>query len=222
MQENRNDLKIDWCDFKAAEYACKNWHYSKCMPAGKTVKVGAWENGKYIGCVIFSRGANVNLGTQFGLKQDRICELTRVALTNHKHFVSEILAKAIKFLKNKCPDLYVIISYADTEQNHKGGIYQATNWIYLGRTAGERYFILNGKKTHPKSIHSKYGKGSQSLTFLKKIDSNASEYYTKGKHKYAFPLNKRVKKELEKIKQEYPKRFDEGAVIRKYEKLDLN
>ena len=72
MQENKNDLKIDWCDFKAAEYACKNWHYSKCMPAGKTVKVGAWENGKYIGCVIFSRGANVNLGTQFGLKQDRI------------------------------------------------------------------------------------------------------------------------------------------------------
>ena len=116
----------------------------------------------------------------------------------------------------------MIISYADTEQNHKGGIYQATNWIYLGRTAGERYFILNGKKTHPKSIHSKYGKGSQSLTFLKKIDSNASEYYTKGKHKYAFPLNKRVKKELEKIKQEYPKRFDEGVVIRKYEKLDLN
>ncbi len=221
MQENKSDLKIDWCDFKAAEYACKNWHYSKCMPAGKTVKIGAWEDGKYIGCVIFSRGANSNLGTQFGLSQDKICELTRVALTKHKHFVSEILAKAIKFLKMKCPGMKLIVSYADTEQNHKGGIYQATNWIYLGKTSGEKYFIFKGKKTHPKSIHSKYGKGSQSLKFLKRLDPQASEYTTTGKHKYIFVLDKRLKKEVDRIKQDYPKKSNDGIVITKYEKIDL-
>jgi hypothetical protein len=51
---------MDWATHAAAVYACRHWHYSGCMPAGKTVKVGAWELGRFIGCVIFGRGANNN------------------------------------------------------------------------------------------------------------------------------------------------------------------
>ena len=51
----KNDLKLDWCDIKAARFACMNWHYSKSVPVGKLVKVGVWENKKYIGCVLFGR-----------------------------------------------------------------------------------------------------------------------------------------------------------------------
>lgn len=40
-----NDLKIDYCDIKAARYACEHFHYSKSVPAGKTVKIGVWEDG---------------------------------------------------------------------------------------------------------------------------------------------------------------------------------
>jgi hypothetical protein len=29
------ELKIDWASHEAAKYACENWHYSKCLPAGK-------------------------------------------------------------------------------------------------------------------------------------------------------------------------------------------
>ena len=43
------ELKIDWATHKAAKYACENWHYSKCLPSGKTVKLGVWEDNNFIG-----------------------------------------------------------------------------------------------------------------------------------------------------------------------------
>ncbi|MEK5338134.1 protein Mom [Bacillus sp. FSL M8-0166] len=201
-----SDLKVAWATHEAAKFACEQFHYSKCLPVGKLVKVGAWEDGNFIGVVIFSRGANSRIGSPYGLTQKECCELTRVALTKHKSFVSEILAKAIKFLRNQSPNIQLIISYADAEQNHHGGIYQATNWIYEGKTDGEHYFIINGKKTHPKSIHSKYGKGSQRLEWLKEnIDSNAQKHITIGKHKYLMPLTKKMRKKIIHLHKPYPK-----------------
>ena len=69
------NLRLDYCDFKAAKFACLNWHYSKAVPAGKLVKVGVWENDKFIGCVLFGRGANNNMHKAFGLKVTECCEL---------------------------------------------------------------------------------------------------------------------------------------------------
>ena len=33
-------LRLDWCSHDAAKYAVEHYHYSRSMPAGKTVKVG--------------------------------------------------------------------------------------------------------------------------------------------------------------------------------------
>ena len=73
------ELKLDWASYEAAKHACAHWHYSKAMPATKLVKIGVWEYGKFIGVVIFSRGAAPHLGDPC-LPQTDICELTRVAL----------------------------------------------------------------------------------------------------------------------------------------------
>ena len=203
-------LKIDWATYEATKYACLHWHYSKVVPVGKLVKVGAWEDGKFIGVVVFSRGANLSLGRPYNLTQFECCELTRVAMRPHKCFVSQVLAEAIKFLKRMCPEMRLIISYADIEQGHYGGIYQATNWVYEGKTTSARYFVINGKKTHTKSMHSKYkdkyADYVASIDWVKKyIDKNAIVYYDEGKHKYLFPLDKEMKKQVGKLKKPYPK-----------------
>ncbi|OKP16746.1 protein Mom, partial [Serratia fonticola] len=150
-------LTVDWATHKAAAHACLNWHYAKAVPVGKLVKVGAWENDQFIGVVIFSRGANNHIGQPYSLKQDQVCELTCVALRDHKSPVSQILAKAIKFLTAVCPGLRLIVSYADKDQNHHGGIYQATNWIYEGLVGAGTLgaFIVKGKKVHPRSVAAK-------------------------------------------------------------------
>ena len=199
-------LKIDWATHEAAKFACLNWHYAKAIPVGKLVKVGAWENEKYIGCVIFGRGANNNMLKPFGLKADEGCELVRIALNKHETPVSKILSFALKFLKKQSPELRLVVSYADADQNHHGGIYQATNWIYDGlKNAGTMgAFIINGKKTHPKSVHSKGIK--QNINAVKKhLDPNATIFITKGKHRYLMPLDNEMKKQIEVLAKPYPK-----------------
>ena len=154
MQDKVN-LRIDWASHQAAEYACKNFHYSKSIPVPPIVKVGAWENDKYIGCVLFSRGASSNLLKPYGLNQDQGCELTRVALTSHKTPVSRIMMLAIKFLKKKCPELKLIVSFADPQCGHHGGIYQATNWLYVGDTAKGKEYWHKGKRLHSRQVSEK-------------------------------------------------------------------
>jgi hypothetical protein len=210
---SKADLKIDWATHEAAKYACVNWHYSKCMPAGKLVKVGAWENGKYIGVVLFARGANHNMSKPYNLGQDECVELARIALTRHQMPVSKIMALAIKFLKKSNPKLRLVVSYADLDKNHHGGIYQATNWVYEGlfNSGNRQGFLIKGRVRHNKSVHS-MGVKQNIHEVRKHLDSKATEVFTKGKHKYLMPLDAEMKSRILPLSKPYPKRAKDQAL----------
>ena len=55
------------------------------------------------------------------------------------------------------PGIRLIVSYADLNQGHEGKIYQASNWLFVGKTGYEAGIMLNGKLTHRRTINSKYG-----------------------------------------------------------------
>lgn len=216
-------IRVAWATHEAAKFAVEHWHYSHSLPVGKLVKIGVWEDNKYIGCVIFSRGANRNIGTQYGLGQTQCCELTRVALKSHKVFVSEVLSKAIDFLKQSEPKMILIISYADAEQGHKGGIYQATNWIYQGKTKSEKQFLINGIKVHPKTLYGKYGRGAQTIEWVRNhLDKNAVVAKSIGKHKYLMPLNKKARRKLQVMSNAYPKNANGGLRLDTKLAIDLS
>ena len=198
------DLKIDWATHEAAKYACINWHYSKCLPVGKLVKVGAWESGKFIGVVLFGRGATPNLGSPYNLGQDECVELVRIALTKHENAVSRIAALAIKFLQKANPKLRLIVSFADQSQGHHGGIYQAGNWIYNGQGSSSRFWIVHGKITHPRTVIERGG--SNSLSGARNMDPSASAIIVPGKHRYLMPLDSETRERIMPLAKPYPKR----------------
>lgn len=200
-------LRLDWVDHKAALYACEKWHYSRKISKFKNNYIGVWEDEKYIGCVVFGNGANHNIGSPYGLTNNECIELTRIALNKHNTPVTKIVSIAFKLLKQKNPNLKLIVSYADVDQNHIGGIYQGGNWVYAGLcNVGTRSaFIIHGKKTHNKTIHSKGV--IQSLSEVKKhLDPNATEFFTNGKHKYLYPLTDDMRSKIEPLRKPYPKR----------------
>ena len=192
--KNKVNLKIDWASHEAALYACKNWHYSKCLPVGKLIKVGAWEDKKFIGVVIFGRGANRNMLKSYALGQDEGCELVRIALTKHISPVSQIVSLAIKFLLKRSPNLRLIVSYADPEQGHYGGIYQAGNWIYRGKSTSAVKIWYKGKWAHKKTVDD--AKVDQKNLLKKKVE---------GKHTYLMPLDKDMRKQVLLFSKPYPK-----------------
>jgi hypothetical protein len=198
------DLRIDWATHAAAKYACENWHYSGCLPAGKLVKVGAWENGKFIGVVLFGRGATPNLGRPYSLGQDECVELVRIALTKHDSPVSRIASLAMKFLSRSNPKLRLIVSFADQSQGHHGGIYQAGNWVYNGQGDPAKFYMIRGKLTHPRSIGAK---GLvQNIHGARQIDPNATVVDVPGKHRYLMPLDDEMRQRIMPLSKPYPKR----------------
>lgn len=188
-------LKLDWCSHEAAKYAVEKWHYSQKMPAGKLVKVGVWENGSFIGAVIYGREANNNLGKPYGLDQVEICELVRVALSDHITPVSKIVSFSMKMLKRNNNGLRLIVSYADPMEGHAGGIYQAMNWYYAGKSQAQSEVMYNGKIMHKRTANALFGtiKGMEKSPVL-------------WKHKYLYPLDRSMSSQIESLRQPYPKR----------------
>ena len=203
MQKTNCKLKIDWCTHQAAKYACENWHYSKSIPKSKLVKIGVWENDIFKGVLIYSYGATPDLVKPYGCTMQEGCELTRIALRDHETPVSRILSISFIFLKKHCPNLKMIVSFADPNQGHYGGIYQATNWIYSGKSSG--CFFYKHKKTgriyHPRNVSMNLNLSGKTIR-----PSECNKFWQEGKHRYLMPLTKEMTQKLLKIKKTYPKK----------------
>ena len=185
------ELKLDWCSHEAAKYAVEKWHYSRSMPAGKLIHVGAWERGAFIGAIIYGRGANRNMAGEFGLKMTECCELVRVALTGHSSTVSRIVSIANRMVSQLCGGLRLIISYADPAHGHHGGIYQAMGWVFIGHSRPQSATV----GMHKRSATSKFG-----------TTKGLPKTGVTSKHKYLMPLDAAMRAQIEPLRKLYPKR----------------
>ena len=168
-------IKVYECSIEQARYACKNWHYSHALPASIILRCGVYEEGRFIGCILYGCGINKNFGRPYGLTANECCELVRIALTTHTTPVSHIIKLSIELLKQRFPEKQLIVSFADTAQNHHGGIYQATNWIYTGLTTKHQEYIINGKIVHGRSLRrmkNDYNRNLNTKDFASYLESN--------------------------------------------------
>lgn len=194
-------LRLDWCSHEAAKYAVERWHYSGVLPANKSVRIGVWEGGQFIGCIIFGWGSNRNMGASIGLKQTECAELTRVALRAHRAPVSRIVAVAIRILRRHSPGLRALFSYADPNRGHVGGIYQALGWIYTGRSAVNEAYLVDGKVLHKRVFTGRnYGRAAT------KLPAGARKVIPEPKHRYVLPLDDEMRARVAPLAKPYPKR----------------
>lgn len=191
-----SDLKVDFCSYEAAKWAVEKWHYSKVMPAGKTVKLGVWEDGEFVGAIVFSWGANHRIGSPYNLKMIELCELVRVALCKHISPVSRIVTIAIKIIRQHSPGLRLIVSYADPEQGHIGAIYQAMNWVYIGSPNIDKRIFEGGRWVHRRTIHERHGVSGTKGKEIKYV----------WKHKYLYSLDRAMRRQIAPLAKPYPKR----------------
>jgi hypothetical protein len=200
------DLLVAPCSAKAARFAVEHWHYSRSMPMPPIVSYGAWEQGRFIGAVIFARGANRNLYTPYGLDHVEGAELVRVALTEHVSPVSQIVAAAVRRLRASSPGLRLLVSFADPLHGHHGGIYQAMGWVYVGRTSPTRaYRDDRGKVYHQRAVSTsgvvtQFGKRTRTPS-----RARLEAVSLPGKHRYLLPLDRPTRKRLGHLAQPYPR-----------------
>lgn len=212
------ELKIDWATWRAAMYACKNWHYSGAIPTPPYNIVGVWEDDVFCGVVIFSRGASKDLGTRYGLITTEVCELSRVALRSHKTEVSKIVSIAIKMLRAQSPGIRLIVSFADTNHGHIGAIYQAGGWIYTGETSSStEYLTKSGKVLHSRQVGLSGLKKQYGVIRQVPKQTDCIKIKRLPKHRYLMPLDSEMRKQIEPLRKQYPKKcvksIDGDAIV---------
>lgn len=167
------------------------------------------EGGQFIGAVVFARGANNAIGREFGLSQEQVCELVRVALREHAAPVSQIIAVALRLLRSHSDGLRLVVSFADSRQNHHGGIYQAGNWTYVGRGQGTVEFLHEGRWKHNREVTSGAFGGERKVSDYACLPRRR----VIGKHKYLYPLDAAMRKQIDPLRQPYPKRTPERGAV---------
>jgi hypothetical protein len=194
-------VRIARANTKAINFACKNFHYSKSVPAVQYGYNVYNDNDEWCGVILYGGGANNNMPKSFGKNAGEVLELVRVALNGKQETTSKAVAMSLKQLHKDNPLCEIVVSYADHRQKHLGTIYQATNWIYVGKTiTSDTQYFYKGKWTHERTINAQKNKEQLKATLPKRENSN--------KFKYVFCFNKKERKEYLKIALPYPKEKD--------------
>jgi hypothetical protein len=161
-------------------------HYSHCVPSGKSYYVG-YENA----IVVWSILANKNLAKFILPEGGIVWELSRLwAPDNHRaNLLTEAISAAVGVLRqHEKPD--ALVSYADPNVGHEGGVYRAASWLFHGRSEESRvYTDGTGQSVSRRAFHS----GSKGLT---KAEIEARGYVQSklpGKLRFVRPLTAKAR-----------------------------
>jgi len=171
-----------------------NKHYAKRLPS-ISFAYGLFDDNVMVGICTIGKPASPQLckGVCGEENSKFVYELNRLCVNDGlpKNALSFFVGKVLSLL----PPL-ILVSYADSAQNHHGYIYQATNWIYTGATKA-RTDIGSEDGTH--SRH--YDKG---------LDYSKNRKFRSSKYRYVYftgakDQRKKWRKQLNYPVESYPK-----------------
>ena len=127
-------LVVRRVNHETARIPCEQWHYIGAMPGSVTDTFGVWENQQFQGVLMYGSPTARNAHKGFGLESSGdILELIRIATHGHDAPLTAMISKTVRLLKQSHPELQLLVSYADPRAGHKGYVYQAASWAYLGQ-----------------------------------------------------------------------------------------
>jgi hypothetical protein len=166
-------------------------HYLRSVP---TRPVLYFEHDGAVVC--FAVPANKNVSTWLLGKPNAVLELARLwAPDGHRpNLLTEALAAAISELRRQQPECEALISYADPNSGHIGGVYRAASWVALGQADETRYYKdPNGRPVSRRKFHS----GSVSYSRKDAITAAGfSEHKLPPKLRFARPLTRAARRAI--------------------------
>jgi len=173
---------------KAVATICEH-HYTRSFPSGKNYIVGF-----ECALVVWSIPSNKNIA-RFLLGWDaNVWELSRLwAPDGHEqNLLTRAICAAVKVLQClERPD--ALVSYADPNAGHKGGVYRAASWIYHGKSEETRtYRDAQGRTFARRAFHS--GRRQKSKA---EIEADGfTQLNLPGKERFVRPLSRAAKRAL--------------------------
>ena len=131
-----------------------------------------------------------------GLKSGKIKVISRIYAFDcvPKNFASHMIGQAIRSIKNRQPDIKMLITYSNPNLKFEGTIYKATNWKLFAKEEIKRYAYLDGNYVTLRSLQEDHNE-----TDLDLLQSKLGERLTFSLQPleplqiYAYILDKRLK-----------------------------
>ncbi len=194
-------MKLEKASAKAIRYACLTFHYAKKLPIAQSSFNVINDKNEWCGVIVYSIGANKDLAKSFDLTNGQVAELVRVALNGKQESTGKAISLSINLVKKSNPLIKLLVSFADIEQGHTGVIYQATNWIYTGKSKPSEEYLYQGKRWHGRAFRSSFG---SHLKFKDKVQIIMGS----SKYRYIYPLDKSLIAMCKELSKPYPKKCD--------------
>lgn len=175
----------------AAETLRKH-HYLKCIPSGKSYYV-RYEDA----LIVWSIPPNCNISTFLVGKPNVVWEMSRLwAPDGHrKNLLTQAISFGIRQLRAVEPTCAAVVSYADPNSGHHGGVYLAASWIPCGQSEETRYYLdSKGQRVARRT----YVRGKQRDTTELVAQLGIHSVKRPGKLRFAHPLKRWARRELEK------------------------
>lgn len=191
-------MKVQQITFQEAKPWFLNKHYAKRVPS-VSFAYGLFYEGELRGVVSYGSPASPSLvkGVCGEEHSKKVIELNRLVIDEGmpKNSASFLIANSIKLL----PKPKIIVSYADTQMEHVGKVYQATNFLYTGASK-PRTDIDTGEK------HSRHYEG---------ITDYSKRKFRSSKHRYIYfhGCHQKEKRALKYSILPYPKGISKRYTI---------
>ena len=171
----------------------KQNHYTHSIPSGKSYYVAYGQ-----AIVVWSIPANKNIAKFVLGWQGKVWELSRLwAPDGHdRNLLTQAIRHAVTVIRRvENPD--ALVSYADPNAGHKGGVYRAASWVYHGQSEESRVYIdCNGQSVARRAFHS----GRQSMTKAQIEALGYTQTKLPGKLRFVRPLTKQAVKAVKRPK----------------------
>lgn len=179
----KEDYTIKQIDYKTAmETVIQNHYLQRKSPCSKAYGLFDKDD-NIVGCVIYGVPCSSTLlkGICGEEEMHNVYELNRLWVADDvpKNGESYLVGNTLKLL-----DKEIIVSFADTSQNHIGYVYQATNFIYCGLSAKFRDPKVKGLEHQH---HATYAHG-MTMQQVKEKYGEENVYYVDRprKHRYIY------------------------------------
>lgn len=131
------------------------------------------------------------------IRVNNVTELHRLVVLDNAPTNTEswFIVRALRGLKEYRPNIWAVLSFADTTEGHNGTIYQATNALYTGMSSRARFYRgTEGRLRHPRQ-------SGHNVTPAEAKEKGWTSEMREAKHRYLFltPDDKRHKKVLIKL-----------------------
>lgn len=191
---NNTKYTIKKIDYQDTKPFILDIHYAKRMPS-ISYAYGLFNLNSLVGIISYGSPASPALckGIAGEKNKSLVIELNRLVLKyNKKNEASTLIGASLKLL----PKPKIIVSYADTAQNHLGVVYQATNFMFTGTSKPRTDMAGKDGK------HSRHHLGDRT-----------KRVFRSAKHRYVYVLaNKNEKKlllqQINYKEQDYPKKIN--------------